>query len=294
MLGRVIALILFSTVVQAEDCFNLVVAGHEHRTFWTDIINGAKKASKELNIDIHYRGITRDSDERHQQYAINYLFHHYQCRGLIVAPAGVSINEEVKALSKKGIPTIYIDKDIGGDRLSGIESDNYNAGVMAAKELATALHGKGNNVALFRVKKGISSTDEREQGFIQEAKKLGLNIVTDEYLGVTTGDARDQALSIFRADPNIQGIFTPNDTTTIAVIKTLDQLDLSVRPIHIGFDGSYYMKRMIGSKQLYGFIKQESYEMGYNAVYLLQKAVVGEIPESHMSVPVSFISEENF
>ena len=285
-------LLLFSIEVQATGCISLAVAGNDHWGFWVDLIKGAKKATTELKMELHYRGINRDTDENSQKLAINYLSQTYNCSGMIIAPTGKSINKIVEVFHNEGIPVVYIDRDTGGKRMSVVKSNNYNAGVIAAKKLANALIGKGNDVALLRLKKGVSSTDEREKGFEKEARRLGLNIVIDEYIGVTTGEARTRALTVL-SSPDIDGIFTSNGTTTTAVIQALERVGSTIHPVHIGFDGSEYLDQKVKLGQLYGYIKQDPYNMGYISVYSIYNAIKEGIYESIVDIPVVFIIKKD-
>ena len=70
--------------------------------------------------------------------------------------------------------------------VSQIASDNVGGGEAAAKALAEQIGGSGK-VFVNNVKPGISTTDQRAQGFEEEAKKLGLDYVGH---GVQPGPAR--------------------------------------------------------------------------------------------------------
>ena len=64
--------------------------------------------------------------------------------------------------------------------VSQIASDNEAGGATAAEALAKLIGGKGK-VFVVNVKPGISTTDAREKGFVEEAKALGLDYVGREY-----------------------------------------------------------------------------------------------------------------
>ena len=49
-----------------------------------------------------------------------------------------------------------------------VATDNYKGGVLAARRMAEVLHGKGN-VILLRYFPGSESTEQREQGFLDDA-----------------------------------------------------------------------------------------------------------------------------
>ena len=288
----VLFLLLLPINLQAKECVGLVTAGDVNRPFWAEIVKGAIAAADELNIDLHFRGVSRESKENSQKLIIDHILKTHQCAGFILAPAGKSLNETVEELVKKGVTVTYIDRDMGGDRSSVVKSDNYNAGVLAARKMAQVLNGK-KNIALLRLKKGLSSTDDRELGFIQEAHKLGLKVVIDEYLGVTIGEARSRALTIFASQPSIDGIFTPNGMTTEGVMKALEHINLVPSPLHIGFDETEYIVEKVKTNHLHGYIKQAPFKIGYYGVHSLYKALRGDKYAPYIGVPVIFVSKKD-
>jgi ribose transport system substrate-binding protein len=118
-----------------------------------------------LGVTIHARGTINDMDSKGQKFLLDHTINKYKCYGLVIAPSDVSRNKDITRLLAEGIPSVYIDRDTGGDRLAVIKTDNYAAGVLAAKNLHQALRGR-NRVVLFRLKKGVTSTDDRELGFL--------------------------------------------------------------------------------------------------------------------------------
>ncbi len=132
-----------------------------------------------------------------------------------MAPNSEARKKDVKNLKVRGIPTVYIDRDIGGDRIGVIKTDNRIAGEIAAKEMVKALKGMGT-VAVLRMSKDVRSTTLREEGFIKVAKKAGLEVISDFYLGSSVGSARSQTKEILLKLLKIKGmagLFTPNEST---------------------------------------------------------------------------------
>ncbi len=289
-LFTIIAIFAFSVSSSyAKECYGLVVARDSSHPFWNEVIKGAKAASNELNIDLRFRGSV---DEERQKLIIEHMVNISRCSGLIIAPAGDSINESVKELNAEGMAVTYIDRDTGGERDAIVKSDNYYGGVLAAQVMAKRLKER-KNVVLLRMKKGISSTDDREAGFLAEAKKLGFNIILDTYLGVTKGDGRNPAKTVFSNVKDIDGIFTPTGSTTEIVIRTLEQLNYPGRPIHIGFDGSDYLDQKIRDGNLYGYVKQDPFNIGYYGVYTEFKIINKQEYMKDLKIPIIFVSNGN-
>src|SRR5215218_5767594 len=99
---------------------------------------------------------------------------------LLVAPTDTkAMYVPIKQVADGGSKVVLVDTTLEQPDLavSQIASDNVGGGRVAAQTLAKLIGGKGK-VFVVNVKPGISTTDQRGQGFEEEAKTLGL-----EYLG---------------------------------------------------------------------------------------------------------------
>ena len=200
--------------------------------------------------------------------------------------------KDVAKLKAQGIPTVFIDRDIGGDRISIIKTENFSAGEKAGIEMAKALGGKGK-IAILRFNKDVASTTARENGFIKGATSGGLEIVVDQYIGTMVGEARSEAYRILSIFKEIDGIFTPNESTSLGVIKALERLGKAGKVVHIGFDAHEVMIEALKSQHIYGFIVQHPFQMGYQGVHTVYRAMHGKDIKQKVNTDVVFISREN-
>lgn len=274
---------------ERQNCVTVITSGSTHRPFWSKVIEGATQAGKELGLKIYARGTVEDSDSAGQKFVLDNTIKLFHCRGLIIAPSDVGRNQDITRLKAEGIPTIYIDRDTGGDRLASVTTDNYAAGQLAAQKMGEAL-GYHGNVILFRLKRGVASTDARERGFADEAQKIGLTIIADTYLGTQVGDARSKSGKILDQFDQIDGIFTPNDTTTIGVLIAREKHSNQSNVVHIGFDEQKIMIESLKKGKLYGYVIQLPFKMGYQGVWLIHKALQGKTVQGQLHTPIEFIS----
>ena len=274
----------------AAECIGVVTAGGG-QGFWRSVIKGANQAGKELDVKIYARGAIDESNEQGQRHIIESIIKH-GCTGLVLAPNSNDQNKIVSQLKKQGIPTVFIDRDIGGERISVIKTENFVAGEKAASEMVKALHGKGK-IALLRMHENVLATTAREEGFIKVASSEGLAIVVDQYIGTRIGEARNNAYQILKKSPDIDGIFTANESTSIAVIKALEQLNRSGKVLHIGFDAANIMVKALKSNRIYGFITQKPFQMGYLGVYTMHNVLQGKAVKQEIDTGVVFINREN-
>ncbi|SHO57280.1 substrate-binding domain-containing protein [Vibrio quintilis] len=276
--------------IPGENCIAMVVSGSDSRQFWSKMINGARLAGKELGIDVFARGTVNDNDTKGQKFILDNLMEKYRCRGVLIAPSDVSRNQDVARLKQQNIPVIYIDRDTGGDRLISVKTDNEVAGALAARKMAEKLGGRGN-VLVFRLQKGVVSTDAREAGFVREARKAGLKVMISGYLGTRIGDAKARAGKKMLQTAEVNGIFTPNDTTTIGVLQAREMLNIYRDAIHIGFDQDTYIISALKQGMLHGYIAQLPFDIGYQATYALYQALHGESLKEDIKVKVLYIDQ---
>lgn len=282
-------ILLFNSTSLMASCIGLITVGGGH--FWAEVKKGALRAGNELDIRIYHRAPIDESNVSGQKKIIQEAIQK-GCKGLVIAPSSQAINKITTQLKQQKIPIVYIDRDYGGDRLSIISTNNYLAGEFAGKEMIKALKGKGK-VALFRLSKDVLSTTKRENGFIKVATEGGLEIVIDQYIGVRVGDAREKSLKTLKEMNDIDGIFTPNESTTLGVSINLQNLSISKRIIHIGFDSHKRIIDAVNNNHMSGFVVQNPFQMGYQGVHNVYKAMSGNKIDHEIDTKVVFVNKEN-
>lgn len=279
--------------VRAADCIGVVPAGYGN-AFWHAVQSGAEQAGKELGIEIYFRGLADESDVAAQAYLIDSVVKQH-CKALVLAPNSPQRAQDIAMLKAQGIPTVYIDRDSAGSPAAGVvATDNFKAGLLAGKEMGKVLHGKGR-VAILRLKKGIVSTSQREGGFIAGARQAKLTIALDAYLGTSVGEARGHAQQVLaQLSGTLDGVFTPNETTTIATLVVLKKQHQAGKLVHIGFDSSPTLIDALRHGDLYGLVVQRPFEMGYLGVRMAQSARFGlSVPNRNVDTGVSFVTRAN-
>jgi len=285
-----LTILLSASNIAMADCIGVVTAGGGVG-FWGEVIKGAHQAGNELGIEVYARGAVDEANMSGQRQVINFIMKQ-GCKGLVLAPNSDERKNDVARLKAQGIPTVYIDRDMAGDRVSVIKTENFAAGEFAGTKMAKALNGQGN-VALLRLNSDVVSTTAREKGFIKGAIQGGLDIVIDRYIGTMVTDARTNAFAIFKSVKDVDGVFTPNESTSLGVLKALILLNKAGEIIHIGFDAHKEMINALTSNHMHGFIVQQPFKMGYQGVITAQRAIQGKPIKSQISTDVIFVHRKN-
>jgi len=278
------------TDIASANCIAVITTGGGQQ-FWHKLKAGALAAGEQLHIPVHVRGPIDELNLAGQKQLIQQLLGK-GCNGLVLAPNSDAHHSTINDLKLRGIPTVFIDRDAVGERISVIKTNNYAAGKMAAREMINALKGKGK-IAVLRSHQKISSTTDREQGFITTARAAGLKVIADQYLGVRVGEARTNAYHFLSVNKDLDGIFTPNESTTVGAIKALEHFQRNKRFVHIGFDASSTIIKAVQAGKLYGFMLQRPFEMSYQGVLQVHNAINGiKVPEV-IDTGVVFINQYN-
>jgi len=285
----VLILSVFVSTSAGAKCVGVIPAGSDH-VFWKEIIRGASAAASELGLEDYSRGPSDESNAS-GQLAIMDRAMGQGCGGLVLAPNSPEVVAKVGELSAAGTPTVYIDRDMGGDRLSVVMTDNYAAGEEAGRMMAEMLGGSGT-VGVLRMDSSVSSTTERENGFLEAAKEAGLEVAFEEQIGTQVGDARGNAERLL-ASADVDGIFTPNESTTVGSLLALKKLQKAGAIAHIGFDFAPVLQEAIEAGELTGVMVQQPYMMGYTGVMTLSAAMNGESVQEMSFVEPFYVDKAN-
>ncbi|WP_410513812.1 LacI family DNA-binding transcriptional regulator [Paenibacillus sp. BR2-3] len=183
---------------------------------------------------------------------------------------GITYND-IENSVKTDIPMISIDRHFN-NKITCITSDNFEGGRMALRELVKA--GSKKPAFLGSVPSDYSETMLRKEGFVQEAKALGVPVVVYEEPDPIKDD--DQYYSNFLTQhKDIDGVFAITDMTAAKYIERAKLAGIRVPEDVkvIGYDGiqdhSFF-------HPLLSTIRQPVEEMARTAVRLLLKKVDGE------------------
>src|SRR5207244_716460 len=85
--------------------------------------------------------------------------------GIMISPGDPKLlNDDINAAIASGIPVITMDSDApSSKRLLFIGTNNYQAGLMGGRTVASELHGKGNVVVFITA--GQANLEERLNGY---------------------------------------------------------------------------------------------------------------------------------
>ncbi|HKV41519.1 MAG TPA: substrate-binding domain-containing protein [Blastocatellia bacterium] len=270
--------------------------------FWKSIHAGAIKAERELNgkgvrVSVIWKGPLRE-DDRELQIQVVEGFLSQQVSGIVLAPLDdKALVRPVEEAKRASIPTVIIDSALDSpDILSFVATDNLKGGALAADRLGSLLGGKGK-VLLLRYQEGSASTEDRENGFLRRLKANypGIEVVSgDQYAGPTRDTAYRASQNLLnRYAGEIQGVFTPNESSTAGMLIALQDINKAGQIKHVGFDATAAFVTAMRNKQLDGFVVQDPFKMGYLGVETIVDSLRGKPVEKRVDTGVYMITPDN-
>jgi ribose transport system substrate-binding protein len=267
--------------------------------FWKSVHAGAVKASRELGVEVIWKGPLREDDLKNQIDLVQ-SFTAQAVSGIALAPLNdKALVSAVRGAKRAGVPVVVFDSALAGkDQVSFVATDNRAAGELAGNRLAKLLSGKGR-VVLLRYQEGSASTHAREAGFLAAIEKhAGIEVVSDnQYGGPTTETAfaasENVLLAQNAADGKVDAIFCPNESTTFGMLLALRKSGLAGKIRFVGFDASEKLVQALRSGHIHGLVLQDPFNMGYLAVKTMAGHLRGEQVPARIDTGSKFVTREN-
>jgi ribose transport system substrate-binding protein len=278
----------------------VIPKGTSH-TFWKAIHAGAVKASRELGVEIIWKGPARE-DDRDAQIAEVENFVSRGVSGIVLAPTDdKALRLPVSEAMRSGIPVVIIDSGLDSDEyVSFVATDNYKGGRLAGERLVSRLGGEGR-VVLLRYMEGSASTMERERGFLDVmAENPDMSVVSsNQYAGATAEtayQASENLLARFKSPEgnlDVDGIYTPNESSSFGMLRALQDAGLAGKVVLVGFDASEQMVRALEAGEFDALVLQDPVKMAYLGVKTMVSHLRGEPVEPRIDTGVTLATRDN-
>jgi ribose transport system substrate-binding protein len=270
--------------------------------FWKSIHAGALKAAGELSrdgraVEIIWKGPLRE-DDREQQVQVVESFTSQGVNGIVLAPLDANaLVRPVEEARRLKIPTVIFDSGLASEEIvSYVATDNFKGGELAAERLGSLLGGKGKAL-LLRYQEGSASTEEREKGFETKLKSAypGVQLVSsDQYSGPTRDTAKRASENLLnRFGSQVQGIFTPNESSSMGMLLALQDEGRAGKLPFVGFDASPAFVEAMRKGQMHGIVLQNPFNMGYLAVKTMVEHLEGKQVPKVVDTGVELVTPDN-
>ncbi len=283
-----------ATMAKAQDKkFTIaLIPGLTTDGFYITMNRGAQAAADALGVELVFQGAP-DFNPVTQVPVLDAVIARAPNAILIAPTDKVQLIEPLKKANDAGIPVITVDTFIGtgnyqtgaGDGdfpLSYIASDNVLGGKIAARALAAAIGGAGK-VFVSNVKPGISTTDQREEGFktAMAEEFPDITVLETQFNDNDANKAASQLQGVFARDADLKGVFGANLFSALGAATGVQQAGQSGTIKVVAFDAPVSIVDNIKTGLVDVAIAQHPAEIGYFGVVSAFAHLTGN------SIPVS-------
>ncbi len=280
---------------QAQDAPKYTIAlipGLTTDAFYITMRKGAQAAADALGVELVFQGAP-DFNPVLQVPVLDAVIARAPDAILIAPTDTTQLVEPLRKANDAGIPVITVDTFIGtgnyhagaGDAdfpLAYIASDNVLGGRMAARALAEAVGGEGK-VYVSNVKPGISTTDQREEGFKAEIAENfpNVEVLETQFNDNDANKAASQLQAVFARNADLKGVFGANLFSALGAGTGVQQAGKSGEIRVVAFDAPGSIVDNIKTGLVDVAIAQHPAEIGYFGVIAAFAHLTGN------SIPVS-------
>jgi len=261
---------------------------HEH---WQSVRRGAERCASDLlasenrRVRIIFDGPLRERDAMEQIRIVDRRVA-TGADGIVLAPQhSRTMTACVRRAADAGLPVVVIDSGLADPDhfVKYVATDNYRGGCLAAEHLIGELKRRRKEtpkLILFRYAVGSESTEQREKGFEDTARRLCPDAVwlsTDRYAGSTRDSAmREAGPLVFQYRDQVDAVFAPNESSASGLVDVLRSQELNGKVMVMGFDSSQPLLHAVQNGDVVGSVLQDPYRMGYLSTWCAVRHRLGE------------------
>ncbi|WP_328460215.1 ABC transporter substrate-binding protein [Streptomyces sp. NBC_00448] len=270
------------------------VQGMAGNPFFTSLTCGAQAEAKAKGVSFDAQG-GKDYSPESQTPVLNAVIAQHPDAILISPMAGEAMVPALTQAKAQGIKLVFADSKAADDSLavSEIASDNHAGGVLAAKTLATEIGGKGK-VLVMGAKPGISTTDARQQGFVEEMKNHpGITVLDPQYSESQPATATAKFSAVLAANSDLAGVFAVSTQEVEGVATGVQSAGATGRVKVVGFDTSAPIMDDVSKGVVQDVVVQEPLQIGKDAVDQALAALQGKATTTSIATPYVVLTKAN-
>lgn len=304
ILAAALALTL-SGPLQAQDDISIVlVPGLTTDAFYITMNKGAQAAADALGIKVDFQG-AEDFNPTLQIPVLDAVIARKPSAILIAPTDTTQLIEPLRRAGEQDIAVVTVDtfiddgkyQDGAGDGdfpMSYIASDNIAGGRMAAAAMGEAMDGKGS-VYVSNVRPGISTTDQREEGFkLEMAERFpDITVLDTQYNENDASTAASQFQAVLAREPELGGVFGANLFSALGAANGVESADKLGDVTVIAFDAPQSIVEQLKSGLVDMAIAQHPAEIGYYGVMTAYAHLTGQSVPPLIGTGFTVITADN-
>ena len=303
LLAGAVAVALAAPAKAQDDITITLIPGLTTDDFYITMNRGAQAAAEALGITVNFQG-AEEFEPVLQVPVLDAVIGRGPDAILIAPTDSTQLIEPLRRAHDAGIPVITVDTFIGngqyqtgsGDAdfpISYIASDNIEGGRIAARAMAEAIGGQGK-VYVSNVRPGISTTDQREEGFKLEMENHdGIEVLDTQYNENDASLAASQFQAVLARSPDLAGVFGANLFSALGAANGVQAAGKSGEVAVIAFDAPQSIIDNIEDGLVDIAIAQHPAEIGYYGVITAYAHVTGQSVPPAIGTGFTVIDADN-
>lgn len=304
ILAAVVAGSLMGTVQAQDDLSIVLIPGLTTDAFYITMNKGAQAAAEALGIEVGFQG-AEDFNPTLQVPVLDAVIAR-KPDAIVIAPTDTTqLIEPLRRATEQGVAVITVDtfiddgkyQDGAGDGdfpMSYIASDNVAGGRMAAAAMAESMGGKGA-VYVSNVRPGISTTDQREEGFkLEMAERFpDITVLDTQYNENDASTAASQFQAVLAREPGLAGVFGANLFSALGAANGVESANKLDEITVVAFDAPQSIVEQLKDGVVDMAIAQHPAEIGYYGVMTAYAHLTGQSVPPMIGTGFTVITAEN-
>jgi ribose transport system substrate-binding protein len=270
-----------------------LIAGVKGDEFYITMDCGAQEKAKELGVTLDFQG--PDQFDAAQQTPIVDAVAAKSPDAILIAPTDTKALFAPITQAAQNSKIVLVDTTLEDPSMavSQIASDNLEGGKTAGDTLLDLIGGKGK-VMVVNVKPGISTTDQRGQGFEEAVKgKPGVEYLGQEYSQDDPAKAAAIVTATLAKNPDLKGIFAANLFSAEGAASGLRQAGKLGDVKIVGFDAGPKQVQDLKDGLVQALIAQKPADIGSQGVEQAYNALEGKPTEKEIGTDFEVVTKDN-
>jgi ribose transport system substrate-binding protein len=270
-----------------------LVAGVKGDEFYITMNCGAQEKAKELGVTVDFQG--PDKFDASQQIPVLDAVTAKSPDAILIAPTDTKalFAPITQAAANSKIVLVDTTLDDPSMAVSQIASDNLKGGETAGETLLDLIGGKGK-VMVVNVKPGISTTDQRGQGFEKAVKgKPGVTYLGQEYDDDDPAKAASIVSATLSKHPDLKGIFAANLFSAEGSATALRQAGKLGKVKIVGFDAGPKQVQDLKDGLVQALIAQKPADIGAQGVEQAYNALEDKPTTEKIGTDFAVVTKDN-
>ena len=259
--------------------------------FFVTMADAAKEEAEKLGISLETLD-AEDSSETQQQQIEDFIMKEVDL--IVINPVDSdAIGTSVIACNDAEIPVITVTRASNdGQVVQHLDIDNYEAGMLDARQAIKDLDGKGK-IAVLEGIPGATSTNDRQAGFEETIKKDApdMEIVTSLTANYDREEGASVTEDILQGNPDLNAIYAHNDEMALGAVravasaKKLDSIKI------YGIDATDDALAAVDKGEMAATVQQQPDLQIQTALQNAVKYLDGESLDELVNIPLKLITK---